>query len=252
MVAHVLPQEKIMPDASIDRRRLLGAGATMAAGAGLAMTSPPALAQVAATAPTRPAYSPQPMPLPFAPGSIPGLSEKLLNSHHANNYVGAVKRIAAISGQIASLDPGTAPGFMLNGLKREELIATNSMILHELYFGNLGPAGTASPGLRAMLERDFGGVAQWQAQFGAMGKALGGGSGWVILQYDHRDRRLVNQWANDHTMALAGATPIIVLDMYEHAYAMDYGAKATAYVDAVMAALNWTVASTRFAGAVAG
>jgi Fe-Mn family superoxide dismutase len=166
-----------MPDASIDRRRLLGAGATMAAGAGLALTSPPALAQVAATAPTRPAYSPQPMPLPFAPGSIPGLSEKLLNSHHANNYVGAVKRIAAISGQIASLDPGTAPGFMLNGLKREELIATNSMILHELYFGNLGPAGTASPGLRAMLERDFGGVAQWQAQFGAMGKALGGGSG---------------------------------------------------------------------------
>ena len=67
-----------------------------------------------------------------------------------------------------------------------------------------------------------------------MGKALGGGSGWVILTWSHRDQRLVNQWAADHTMTLAGARPILVLDMYEHAYAIDYGAKAGAYVDAFM------------------
>ena len=202
-------------------------------------------------APARAAYAPQPVPLPYPAGSIPGLSEKLLTSHHGNNYVGAVKRIAAIGGQLAALDPATAPGFMLNGLKREELIATNSMVLHELYFANLGASGSASAPLAAMIERDFGSMARWQAEFSGMGKALGGGSGWVVLQYSHRDNRLVNQWAYDHTMSLAGGTPILVLDMFEHAYAMDYGSKAAAYVDAVMAALNWAAASARFAKAAA-
>ena len=84
-----------------------------------------------------------------------------------------------------------------------------------------------------------------------MGKALGGGSGWVVLQYNHRDKRLVNQWANDHTMVMAGATPLLVLDMFEHAYAMDYGSKAAAYVDAVLAAINWTAVNSRFLGVAA-
>ena len=84
-----------------------------------------------------------------------------------------------------------------------------------------------------------------------MGKALGGGSGWVLLTYSPRDRRLMNQWAADHTMTLAGSTPILVLDMYEHAYAMDYGAKAAAYVDAFMAAVNWKTADALYARASA-
>ena len=62
--------------------------------------------------------------------------------------------------------------------------------------------------------------------------------GWVILSFSHRDGRLVNQWAADHTMSLTDATPILVMDMYEHAYAIDYGAKAAAYVDAFMAAIQ--------------
>ena len=239
-----------MTEFAIDRRELLSAGAVLGAGAAIVAATAPAMAQGgAATAPS--GYAPQPVPLPFDPKAIPGLSEKLLTSHHDNNYVGAVKRIAAISGQIAALDPATAPGFLLNGLKREELIATNSMILHEFYFANLGAAGAPSPELAAMIARDFGGMARWQAEFSAMGKALGGGSGWVTLQYDHHGKRLVNQWANDHTMSLARGTPLVVLDMYEHAYAMDYGAKAAAYVDAVMAALNWTAVNLRFARAAA-
>ncbi len=72
-----------------------------------------------------------------------------------------------------------------------------------------------------------------------MGKAQGGGSGWVLLAYSHRDEKLVNQWAADHTCSLAGATPILALDMYEHSYHMDYGAKAAAYVDASMNNINW-------------
>jgi Fe-Mn family superoxide dismutase len=196
-------------------------------------------------------FAPQPVALPFDPKTIIGLSEKLLVSHHGNNYVGAVKRLGAITTQAASLDPGTTPGFMLNGLKREELIAWNSMILHELYFAGLGPPSRPGKALSAAIERDFGSEARWRGEFVGMGKALGGGSGWVLLTYSHRDNRLVNQWAADHTMALAGATPILALDMYEHAYAIDYGAKAAAYVDAFMAAVNWSSADQRFAPAVA-
>ena len=225
-------------------RGLLAGGMLLAAGSAVAA---PAMAQ--SGAPARRVYAPEPVPLPFDPKAMPGLSEKLLTSHHANNYTSAVKRIAAINGQLAALDPATAPGFQFNGLKREELIATNSMMLHELYFANLGSSGAASVGLAAMIERDFGSMARWQAEFSGTGKALGGGSGWAVLQYQHRDKRLAIQWANDHTMSLVGGTPLLVLDMFEHAYAMDYGSKAAAYVDAFMQIINWNAVSARFAWA---
>jgi Fe-Mn family superoxide dismutase len=184
--------------------------------------------------------------LPFDPKTITGFSEKLLVSHHDNNYVGAVKRLGAITTQFASLDPATAPNFTINGLKREELIAWNSMILHEIYFSCFGIPSRPGAKLAAAIERDFGSMARWSAEFTGMGKALAGGSGWVVLTYSHRDNRLVNQWANDHAMSMAGASPILVLDMFEHAYAMDFGAKAAAYVDAFMAMVNWTAADVRF------
>ena len=79
-----------------------------------------------------------------------------------------------------------------------------------------------------------------------MGKALGGGSGWVILTWSPHDRRLVNTWASDHTQTLASGAPLLALDMYEHAYQMDYGAKAAAYVDAVMKALSWGYANAAY------
>jgi Fe-Mn family superoxide dismutase len=135
---------------------------------------------------------------------------------------------------------------MINGLKREELIASNSMILHELYFDSLGGESHPDRDLRGALERDFGGAEKWQPQFAAMGKALGGGSGWVLLTYSHRDNKLINQWAADHTCCLAGASPILALDMYEHSYHMDYGAKAGAYVDAYMNNINWQNASALY------
>jgi Fe-Mn family superoxide dismutase len=160
--------------------------------------------------------------------------------------MGAVKRLASIETAIAALDPASAPGFTINGLKREELIAWNSMILHELYFANLGPPSQPGAALAAALQKDFGGLDRWATQFSAMGKALGGGSGWVVLAFSHRDGRLMNQWAADHMTALAASTPILVLDMYEHAYAIDFGAKAAAYVDTFMKVINWGEADARF------
>ncbi|UCH53119.1 MAG: superoxide dismutase [Pseudomonadota bacterium] len=173
------------------------------------------------------------------PGRLKGLSEKLIVSHYENNYGGAVKRLNAISEQLAALDFSKAPVFQINGLKREELIASNSMILHELYFDGLGEASGPSGMLADAIKRDFGSHERWAAEFSFMGKAQGGGSGWVLLTYSHRDRKLVNQWAADHTCSLAGATPILALDMYEHSYHVDYGAKAAAYVDASMNNINW-------------
>ncbi len=179
-------------------------------------------------------------PLSCDPTRLKGLSEKLIVSHWENNYGGTVRRLNAITAQLTEIDFATAPIFVVNGLKREELIATNSMILHELYFDSLGGDGSVNGVLDEALKRDFGRVDRWRAEFVSMGKALRGGAGWVLLTYSHRDRRLVNQWAADHTHALAGGTPILALDMYEHSYHLDYGATAEKYVDAFMENVNWS------------
>src|SRR5437763_7542864 len=187
-------------------------------------------------------------PLSCDPTRIKGMSEKLIVSHHENNYGGAVRRLNAITEQLAALDFATAPVFVINGLKREELIAANSTILHELFFASLGDGGEPEGALRDALVRDFGSFARWTAEFAAMGKAQGGGSGWVLLTWSPRDRKLINQWAMDHTTTLAGGHPILALDMYEHSYHIDYGARAAAYVDAFMAAINWANVGQAFAG----
>jgi superoxide dismutase, Fe-Mn family len=232
----------------LERRALVQTGVALAAGAAFAAAVPSAAAQTPTSTPggAKPmTYSVK--PLPFDPTKIKGLSEKILVSHYENNYGGAVKRLNAIAEQLAGLDYAKAPGFLINGLKREELIATNSMILHELYFAGLGPEESRpGPALAEALARDFGSIERWRAEFVAMGKAEGGGSGWVLLTWDPRDKRLVNAWAADHTTTLAGGQPILALDMYEHAYQMDYGAKAGDYVDAFMQAIRWSNADNLY------
>ena len=187
-------------------------------------------------------------PLPFKPHRMAGLSDRLLLSHYENNYGGAVRRLNAIDARLATLDWDKAPVFEINGLKREELVAMNSMILHEVYFASLGAESAPDATMRDALSRDFGSPERWRAEFVAMGKALSGGSGWVLLTWSGRDGRLVNQWAADHTQARAGGVPILALDMYEHAYHLDYGAKAAAYVEAFMQAIDWPRVRQRFDG----
>jgi superoxide dismutase, Fe-Mn family len=178
-------------------------------------------------------------PLGCDPARIKGMSERLIISHYENNYGGAVKRLNLIEEQLAELDYAAAPVFVMNGLKREQLIAMNSMILHELFFDGLGDESEPASSLRDALTREFGSVERWRAEFIAMGKALGGGSGWVLLTWSPRDRKLVNQWASDHCHTLAGGTPILALDMYEHSYHIDFGAKAAGYVETFMQAIRW-------------
>lgn len=189
--------------------------------------------------------------LAFDAAALRGLSEKLLRSHHQNNYGGAVKRLNAIRRQLGALPFADAAGFHLNGLKREELMATNSMLLHELYFDSLGGEGQdMAPAMALALHASFGSPERWREEFVAMGKALGGGCGWVLLSFQPREGTLVNQWAADHTHALAGAVPILALDMYEHAYHMDFGAAAGRYVDAFMDNIDWSGVYGRYQKAV--
>lgn len=187
-------------------------------------------------------------PLSCDPSRIRGMSERMIISHYENNYGGAVKRLNLIEEKLAELDFVNAPGFQINGLKREQLIAVNSMILHEVFFDGLGDESDPGAALKEAFARDFGSYDRWRAEFMAMGKALGGGSGWVLLTWSPRDRKLVNQWASDHCHTLAGGAPILALDMYEHSYHIDYGAKAGSYVDVFMAAVNWSVVQRAYEG----
>src|SRR3977135_139568 len=117
------------------------------------------------------------------PWLLLGLSAKLIESHYENNYGGALRRLNAITEQLESLDFAKTPGYVLNGLKREELIALNSTLLHEIYFASRAGAGEQTKALAEALTRGFGSVDRWHSEFVAMGVALAGVSGLVLLVY---------------------------------------------------------------------
>jgi Fe-Mn family superoxide dismutase len=211
----------------------------------LATTALGAIAPTRLQTPAQPSGGWQIKPLPFDPKKLKGISEKLIVSHHDNNYTGAARRIGQIQAMLAALPKG-APGFQLKGLKMEELIATNSAILHEEYFGNLGGDGKASGTLQQALAKDFGSFDAWEQDFRATSNALGGGSGWTILSFNFRDGKLHNTIAFDHTDNPAFGRPILVHDMFEHAYHMDYGSNAGGYIDAFMQNVSWDECNRRF------
>jgi superoxide dismutase, Fe-Mn family len=227
---------------SIGRREAL----TVIAGAGVAALGAKGDVAMADTVALAPAHrgDHQPKPLPFDPAKLRGLSEKLVRSHHENNYTGAVKRLNLIQQQLGAL-PKDAPPFQTGALKREELIATNSMLLHELYFGNLGGDGKPSGTAADLLKARYGSLEGWEQEFRQTGMSLAGGSGWVVVAWDPHERAAHTHWAFDHTHSLAGGTPLLVLDMYEHAYHMDYGANARSYLDAFFQNVLWDEVSRR-------
>src|ERR1700754_1139029 len=125
------------------------------------------------------------------PWTLSYLSVKLIESHYENNYGGALRRLNAITEQLESLDFEKTPGPLLNALKREQLVALNSTLLHELYFASLGGDGQPTKSMAEILARDFGSLDRCRSEFRAMGNALGGGSGWVLLTYVPRDGALI-------------------------------------------------------------
>ena len=184
-------------------------------------------------------------PLKFDPKSLKGISENVIVSHHDNNYAGAVKKLKLIQKQIDAL-PSSAHPIEYGALKKEELIALNSKLLHELYFDNLGGSGKISAEMSSILAQGFGSLEAWEADFLKTAKSLGGGSGWVILSYIKENGLLINQIAGDHSDSVATGIPLLVMDMYEHSYHMDYGTKAGKYINAFMANLNWEEVTRRW------
>lgn len=183
-------------------------------------------------------------PLPFVPRSLRGLSERLIVSHHDNNYAGAVKNLNKVEEELSRVTADT-PGFIVGGLKERELTFTNSVILHELYFGNLGGDGRAGGPILKDLANANGSFARWEEVFRATGMSLSGGSGWSILDFNFHTGQLRTYWSGNHTQALASGCPLLVMDMYEHAYQMDYGAAAAKYLDAFFQNIQWDEVNRR-------
>ena len=190
-------------------------------------------------------------PLPCRPWTLNGISPRLIESHYENDYGSAVHRLNAVTREIAALDATETPPAAIHRLKRDELDLLNSTLLHELYFASLGGDGRAIPAaVEDALTRDFGSASRWREQFAAMASALAGGSGWVLLSYVPRDERLVNHASAEHAQTIVGAIPILALDMYEHAYHLEFGANATAYIAAFMRNIDWGAVLARYEDAV--
>lgn len=183
--------------------------------------------------------------LPFNAAKLPGLSEKLLTSHHDNNYGGAVKNLNAVELELDKVTKDT-PGFQVSALRERELTFANSVYLHERYFENLGGDGKPAGEFSKALATQFGSAARWEELVRATAMSLGGGSGWVVIAHAPltNDLRIIG--SGGHSQALAAGTPIFVLDMYEHAYALDFGAAHAKYIDAFFANLNWSVLDKRW------
>lgn len=183
--------------------------------------------------------------LPFDPKKLRGLSEGLIRSHHEKNYGGAVRNLNSVERAIEAL-PASAAGYHVAGLRQRELLFRNSVALHELYFANLGGSGEPDGAVAPALTTTYGDRGGFEERFRATANSLSGGSGWALLSFDLHDGGLRIQWAGDHTQALVEARPLLVLDMYEHSYHMDYGAAAAKYVEAFMQNVDWEVVDRRY------
>ncbi|MEP7337769.1 MAG: Fe-Mn family superoxide dismutase [Acidobacteriota bacterium] len=189
----------------------------------------------------------QPKPLPFDPAKLKGISEKLIRSHHENNYTGAVKALNAVEGRLwKTLYEKDLPAYFYGDLKREELVRTGSVVLHEYYFANLGGDGKAGGEVLSAIKQAFGSYEDWESDFKKTGNALGGGSGWTIFALNLHTGELHNYWSWDHMHNAPTGLPLLAMDMYEHAYQMDYGEAAAKYVDAFMQNVHWEEVNRRY------
>jgi len=170
-----------------------------------------------------------------------GLSDQLLKNHFTlyQGYVTNTNKVADALGAMAKEGKTTTPEYA--ELKRRFGWEWNGMRLHEYYFGNLikdGKALDKNSNLFRKIVEDFGSYENWEKDFKATGAMRG--IGWVILYYD--GSRLFNTWINEHDVGhLSGASPLLVMDVFEHAYMLDYGLKKADYIEAFFRAIDWTI-----------
>lgn len=172
--------------------------------------------------------------------TLDGLSERQLKEHHDVLYVGYVKKIGEIEDKLTSVDKSVANATYseFGELKREETFALNGVKLHEGYFDNMKPEGSECSGkIRVLIERDFGSYEAWEMEFRATGLA---GRGWVVLGYDLDEKRLRNVLCDAHNHGgVWNMIALFIMDIYEHAYFIDYGTGRKVYIDAFFKNINW-------------
>ncbi len=183
-------------------------------------------------------------PLPFAPASLPGLSERMLVSHHDNNYGGAVRKLNEVRTQLAGADPAQSGAYwsLYGSLKAAELAARNSAVLHELYFANLAAGQSPPAALVTMVTQRYGSLDRLRAQMLGAAKAA---NGWVVLVADGVSHSLEIVQTESHAMGGWSASALLVLDVYEHAFAIDYGANKPGYFDAFWRNVAWSAVHER-------
>ncbi len=191
-----------------------------------------------------------PKPLTFQ--ELKGISQKTMEIHHGKLYTGYVNKRNEIEEKLKSVDFASANQTYsdLRSLKVEETFAGNGQVLHEAYFGALGgPGGRPTGALFQTITDEFGTYEHWEAEFCATGMAV---RGWVVLSYDTNDGRLHNYVGDAHNQGgMWGAIPLLVLDVYEHAYFIDYGSDRKKYIEDFMSNVNWKTVEDLYAKFIA-
>ncbi len=188
-------------------------------------------------------FMPELQAKPLKYKELPGLSAKQLSEHHDVLYTGYVKKTNEIRAALAAADPAKANATFsdLRELKLEEGYAVNGVVLHERYFDNLKAGGDAGKhAVAKWVVEDFGSMEKWNDEFAALGIAA---RGWVVLAFDLNDGKLHNYLCDMHNQGgVWGAIPLLVLDVYEHAYFIDYATARKKYIDVFLQNLDWSVA----------
>lgn len=177
----------------------------------------------------------------------PGLSDALLTNHFTL-YEGYVKNTNVLSDKLKELsEKGAVATPEFAELKRRFGWEWNGMRMHELYFGNMTKETTTlgDGDLKTALEDIYGSIEKWSENFKGTGAIRG--IGWVVLAYDKETAKLYNVWVNEHDAGhLVGATPLLVMDVFEHAFMLDYGTKRADYIETFFRSIDWTVVEKRF------
>lgn len=175
-----------------------------------------------------------------------GFSDTLLKNHFTlyQGYVTNTNKLSDTLKALGAEGKSATPEFA--ELKRRFGWEFNGMRLHELYFENLGGKGALDAGgkLAKALAAEFGSVENWETCFRATGAMRG--VGWVVLYHDTEGGRLFNTWVNEHDVGhLAGCVPVLIMDVFEHAFMIDYGLKRPDYIASFFKNINWVAAEAR-------
>ncbi|MBI5682152.1 MAG: superoxide dismutase [Deltaproteobacteria bacterium] len=185
-------------------------------------------------------------PKKFDLKNLDSISDNQISQHRDILYVGYVNKLNEIEQRLKTVDKSKANQIFsdFRALKADESFALNGVVLHELYFENLGGKGTKPTGeLSDLISQEFGLFEKWQEDFKACGMAA---RGWVLLGYCEYDGKIHNYCLDAHNgLVPCCVKPILVMDVYEHAYVIDYGVKRPLYIEAFMKNIDWNVCEKR-------